>query len=138
MDFLNDAKSVQVKGVEELIDFSTYDNTDPREWDRFMSDLDELFSIKDDEKKEQIRKAGNFASIMDYADLYFDQNGSTVKKVTELFHKLMKLKEVRGDSSGYRWKIADRFDEDRNSFRYPRDFTIAYNLILRNRKELLA
>lgn len=130
---LNFAKSTRLQHIEGLIDFTKYP-ADEDGWNQFVLDAKELFQSRDSETKQAVRKCGGYPAIFDTADIYFQLSGSTVAIITEKFHNLLAVDQtkVKGDSSGYRFKIAERFSDEYERFAYPSDFLVAYDLVLTN------
>ena len=137
MDILTSAKITMLSAIEDLIDLSIY-QVDPDGWDTFVQDIKDIFAKRDETTKKQIRAAGGYISIFDMADIYFGMESSTVAVITQKFQSLMTLpaEKVKGDSSSYRAKIAERFNYEWDRFAYPSDFLSAYDLILLNREVL--
>ena len=137
MDILTSAKSTRLSAIEDLIDLSIY-QVDPDGWDTFVQDIKDIFAKRDETTKKKIRTAGGYIAIFDMADIYFEMESSTVALVTRKFQDLMTLppEKIKGDSSAYRAKIAERFNYEWDRFAYPSDFLSAYDLILLNREVL--
>jgi len=137
MNIMQTAKSTRLSAIEDLIDLSVY-QVDPDGWDSFVQDIKDIFAARDEKTKKQLRTAGGYISIFDMADIYFGMESSTVAVITQKFQDLMKLppERIKGDSSAYRAKIAERFNFEWDRFAYPSDFIVAYDLILLNREVL--
>ena len=137
MNIMQTAKSTRLSAIEDLIDLSIY-QVDPDGWDSFVQDIKDIFAKRDETTKKQIRAAGGYISIFDMADIYFGMESSTVAVITQKFQDLMTLppEKIKGDSSAYRAKIAERFNYEWDRFAYPSDFIVAYDLILLNREVL--
>ena len=137
MNIMQTAKSTRLSAIENLIDLSVY-QVDPDGWDSFVQDIKDIFAKRDETTKKKIRTAGGYIAIFDMADIYFEMESSTVALVTRKFQDLMTLppEKIKGDSSAYRAKIAERFNFEWDRFAYPSDFLSAYDLILLNREVL--
>jgi len=137
MNIMQTAKSTRLSAIEDLIDLSIY-QVDPDGWDTFVQDIKDIFAKRDETTKKKIRTAGGYIAIFDMADIYFEMESSTVALVTRKFQDLMTLppEKIKGDSSAYRAKIAERFNYEWDRFAYPSDFLSAYDLILLNREVL--
>jgi len=134
MNAFKTAKSITLSKIEELVDFSLYEKSDEG-WDKFIIDLKDLFSQRDEETKKAIKSAGGYVAIMDVADLYFESEICTTAVFTKKFLQLCEkaAENVRFDSTGYRYKIRERFSHEWDRFAFPSDFIAAYNLVLSNR-----
>ena len=137
MNIMQTAKSTRLSAIEDLIDLSVY-QVDPDGWDTFVQDIKDIFAKRDETTKKKNRTAGGYIAIFDMADIYFEMESSTVALVTRKFQDLMTLppEKIKGDSSAYRAKIAERFNYEWDRFAYPSDFLSAYDLIPLNREVL--
>jgi len=128
---LKNLVSVNVRIVEELTNLSEYEKSEEG-FQKYIDSLHELFRRRDEDTKEAIKSAGGYPVFYQLSDRYFETGVDTVQMVTDGYLKLLKSKEVIGDPNGYRNRIAEYFDFERERFAFPSHFAAALQMCLSN------
>lgn len=128
---LSNLRSINTRIVEELTELSTYPQTEEG-FQNYIDNLHELFKKRDEDLKEKVKQAGGYPIFYQIADKYFGTGADTVEEVTNGFLRLIKRKDVVGDTTGYRYRIMEYFDDERGRFAFPSHFSVALQLCIMN------